>query len=146
MNRILILYGTTVKMRIINSDTIVIFSKPKKTCYRHPPRRASDSQICTALYMAIASNMFPIAVQRTLDCIVCLHCKFHESRTRCSYSLNFQCISLCLSYMRYPVKYSVIFFSFPNYVEVMASFLLRISIDRIIAHVIYFYREFTSLP
>ena len=38
------------------------------------------------------------------------------------------------------------FFSFPNYVEVMASFLLRISIDRIIAHVIYFYREFTSLP
>lgn len=84
MNRILILYATTVKMRIINSDTIAIFSKPKKTCYRHPPRRASDSQICTALYMAIASNMFPIAVHRTLDCIVCLHCKFHESRTMCS--------------------------------------------------------------
>ena len=59
-------------------------SKPKKTCYRHPPRRASDSQICTALYMAIAPNMFPIAVHRTLDCIVCLHCKFHESRTMCS--------------------------------------------------------------
>lgn len=86
------------------------FFKAKITCYRHPPRRASDSQICTALYMAVASNMFPIVVYRTLDCIVCLCCKCHESRTMSSYSLNFQYISLCLTYMRYPLKYSMIFF------------------------------------
>ena len=114
MNRILILYAPRVKMRTINYDTIVISFKAKKTCYRHPPRRASDSQICTALYVAIASNMFPIAVHRTLDCIAGLHCKHHESRTMCSYSLNLQYISLCLTYMRYPVKYSVTFFHFPT--------------------------------
>lgn len=60
--------------------------------------------------------------------------------------MNLQYIALCLTHMRYPVKYLMLLLPLPNYVKPMTSFPIRISVDRIIAHILYFYREFTSLP
>lgn len=149
MIRILIHYTATVKIRSMNSDTVVIFFKPEQPAVsirwvflipqnltKYPLFALLYHQICFLLqYIAHFIALLPVST-------MC-----HQSRNDVAlFSDEFPVYSTMLGPHNMPDQYSKMLLLLCNYIKAMVSFPIRILVNTITAHIVHFYREITSPP